>query len=205
MTNYYYAPIHVDFFNAKSDYSEKLLKGIDSSQKLTTLLYIISQCYYRNRSNNDYIDTIKIEKQFNKSSCFLKKLKQSNQTITNMIKSLECNTFIKRVCVYQNDIEITFDLTIMNLINKSERFNICLNDMITFKRIEHSMIYILTRFGQKKSYLYHNYIVSLLKIKHLDADRQRAKTKRIFNILKNKQHIESFNYLTNQYKYLFVR
>ena len=204
MTNYY-APIHVDFFNAKSDYCEKLLKGIDSSQKLTILFYVLSQCYYRNRDNKEYTDTIRIEKQFNKANCFLRKLKQSNQTIINIIKSLECNDFIKRIYVCEDNIEITFDLTIMNLMVKSKRFNICLNDMITFKRIEHSVIYILTRFGQKQSYLYHNYIVSLLDIKHLDSDRQRAKIKRIFNVLKNKHHIQSFNYLTKQYKYCFVR
>lgn len=205
MTTCYYAPIHTDFFNAKSSYSKKLLSGIDSSQKLTVLLYILSQCYYRNRDNKIYSNTIRIENKFNGSDCFLKKLKQSNQKITVLIKSLQNNDFIKSVYINDDDIDIVFDLEIMNLTTKSNRFNICLNDMLVFKRVEHSLIYILTRFGKNNSYLYHNYITSILNIKHLESNRQRSKIKRIFNVLKNKKYIQSFQYITHQYKYSFVR
>lgn len=203
----YYAPIHINFFRSDKEYLTNLLSGIRTSQDLTVLLYILSQSYYRNKNtvDNGFTEKIVIEKTFNQESCFLNNLKLSNKKIASIFNHLESNHFINRVIENDQTIEISCSREIMQLNDKSNRFSLCLNDIHSFKYKEHVLLYILTRFGSNRGYLYHNFICKVLGIQNLERNRQRAKIKRIFNSLIKNEHLKSFEYEKGKYKYLFER
>ncbi|MCR9500678.1 hypothetical protein [Vibrio vulnificus] len=203
----YYAPVHIDFFRSDKKYLNNLLFGLRTSQDLTVLLYLLSQCHYRNKNNhtNDFIDKILIDKCFNKESCFLSKLKLSNKNIISIINHLENNHFITKVSENKETIEVRFIKEVSDLNDKSKRFSLCLNDIHSFKYKEHVLLYILTRFGSERGYLYHNSICKIFGIQHLDRNRQKSKIKRIFKSLLKKGYLKTFDYEKGKYKYLYQR
>lgn len=101
------------------------------------------------------------------------------------------------------EIVIQFSLALMTMLDKSQRFSICLNDLLRFKYIEHSIVYLLTRFGNKKSYIYHNYLCHILHLESLTLPRQKQKIKRIFKRLEKLGFIKESDY--KDYKYIFSR
>jgi len=199
--NDYFAPINIRFFQNKDNYISDYLESIESSQQLTILIYVLSQCYYRSKTSKT--DTIRISCKFGAKTCFLKNLKQSTAQTIKVIESLENTLYIKSVVVEGEEIVIQFSLALMTMLDKSQRFSICLNDLLRFKYIEHSIVYLLTRFGKKKSYIYHNYLCHILHLESLTLPRQKQKIKRIFKRLEKLGIIKESDY--KDYKYIFSR
>ena len=203
--NKYFAPIHIDFFKSEKDYLTNLLFCIDTNRDFVILLFLISQFYYRNRYNGNYSNKITIDKSFNSESCFLKKLKISKKEIINRIVNLEENYFIKNILDHRESIEIIFNTAPLDISDKSKRFSICLDELHSFKYLEHSIIFLLTRFGNDTGYLYHNRICKILKINKLSLPRQKNKIKRIFSSLVKSGHLKSFEYIKGSFKYTYHR
>lgn len=199
--NKYYAPLNIKLFNVKNGYIFDYIKGIDNSQQLTILLYVLSQCYYI--TTNTPNTTIEMSRKFNAKNCFLRHLKQSNDKTLQNILALEQTRHIEKVECHDSTLDITFDPELNDLREKANRFTICLNDLLGFKYLEHSIIYILTRYGKNKSFLYHNYLCKILNIENLPYSRQKQKLKRIFNLLVKKGFLYHFEY--KNYKCIFER
>lgn len=196
----YYAPLNIRLFNVKDDYIFNFLKGVKSSQQLTILLYTLSQCYYK--TTNTKNESIEMSRSFNAKNCFLKNLKQSNNKTLQSLLALEGTMYIKKVQC-QKSLDVTFDPKLLELRDKVNRFTIDLGDLLGLKYLEHSIIFILTRYGKNKSFLYHNYLCKILNIEKLPYSRQKQKLKRIFNALVKKGFLHSFEY--KDYKCIFER
>ncbi|MEZ8627829.1 hypothetical protein AB6D75_18755 [Vibrio splendidus] len=197
----YYAPVNIRFFKISDGYIFNYLKGVSSSQQLTVLLYTLSQCYYQTNNTQNHI--IEISRKFNRKTCFLKRLKQSNDKTLQVVESLADTKYIDDIEVSEESLSVSFRPELLEAKDKAKRFSVCLDDLLGFKYLEHSIIYLLTRYGNNKSFLYHNYLCKILSIEDLPFYRQKHKLKRIFRMLVTKNHLYSFKY--KDYKYTFER
>lgn len=199
--NKYYAPLNIRLFDVKDGYVFDYIKGVKSSQQLTILLYTLSQCYYI--TTNTPYTSIEMSIKFNAKNCFLKNLKQSNnKTLLNLLE-LEETRYIGKIKHNNKTLDIDFNHELLDIREKANRFTISLNELLGFKYLEHSLIYILTRYGKNKSFLYHNYLCKVLNIEELPYSRQKQKLKRIFSSLVKKGYLYSFEY--KNYKCVFER
>ncbi|EMK3381836.1 hypothetical protein [Vibrio parahaemolyticus] len=197
----YHAPINIKFFDVKDGYIFDYIKGVNNSQQLTILLYTLSQCYYITANTPN--TSIEMSRKFNAKNCFLKNLKQSNNKTLQNFLALEGTRHISKIRCEGETLDITFNPELFDLRDKANRFTICLNDLLVFKYLEHSIVYILTRYGKNKSFLYHNYLCKILNIEKLPYSRQKQKLKRIFNLLVKKGYLYHFEY--KDYKCIFER
>lgn len=199
--NKYYAPLNIRLFDVKDGYIFDYIKGVKSSQQLTILLYTLSQCYYI--TTNTPYTSIQISSKFNAKTCFLKNLKQSNNKTLQNLLALEGTRYIEKIKVEDKTLDIDFNPELLDIREKANRFTISLDELLGFKYLEHSIIYILTRYGKNRSFLYHNYLCKILNIEKLPYSRQKQKLKRVFKLLVRKGHLYSFEY--KNYKCIFER
>lgn len=199
--NQTYAPLNIRFFDNKDRYISDFLNGVKTARQLTVLLYVLSQYYYKCKDTNRL--ELSFDKKFNKKSCFLKEFKISNNDILREITRLNKTKYISNIECNDNYIDVFFISEFLYVKDKSKRFTICLNELLSFKYIEHSILYILTRYGKSESYLYHNYLCKVLHLHHLPFTRQKQRLKRIFALLKKRGFIMSYRY--ENYTYFYER
>ncbi|EOX4391813.1 hypothetical protein ACPF45_003373, partial [Vibrio cholerae] len=144
-----------------------------------------------------------LDKKLNSKTSFLKNLKLSNVDVIREIERTRKTKYIDKVKVNDKYIEINFEPDLFVIDDKKKRFTICLNDLLSFKYIEHSIVYILTRYGKSQGYLYHNYLCKVLHLHHLPFSRQKQRLKRIFSLLKKRGFIMSYRY--ENYTYFYER
>lgn len=200
-TKKFYAYLNIRFFDNKDSYISEFLNGVNTSRRLTVLLYIVSQCYYQYK--NDKALILCLDKKLNSKTSFLKNLKLSNVDVIREIERIRKTKYIDKVKVNDKYIEINFEPDLFVIDDKKKRFTICLNDLLSFKYIEHSIVYLLTRYGKSQGYLYHNYLCKVLHLHHLPFSRQKQRLKRIFSLLKKRGFIMSYRY--ENYTYFYER
>ncbi len=200
-TKQFYAYLNIRFFDNKDSYISEFLNGVNTSRRLTVLLYIVSQCYYQYKNDKTLI--LCLDKKLNSKTSFLKNLKLSNVDVIREIERIRKTKYIDKVKVNDKYIEINFEPDLFFIDDKKKRFTICLNDLLSFKYIEHSIVYLLTRYGKSQGYLYHNYLCKVLHLHHLPFSRQKQRLKRIFALLKKRGFITSYRY--ENYTYFYNR
>ena len=200
-TKQFYAYLNIRFFDNKDSYISEFLNGVNTSRQLTVLLYILSQCYYQYKNNETLI--LCLDKKFNTKTSFLKNLKLSNGDVIKELVRLRKTKYIDEVKVKDEFIEINFEPDLFVIDDKKRRFTIYLNDLLSFKYIEHSIVYLLTRYGKSQGYLYHNYLCKVLHLHHLPFSRQKQRLKRIFALLKKRGFITAYRY--ENYTYFYDR
>ncbi|MDH5884827.1 hypothetical protein, partial [Vibrio aestuarianus] len=137
-TKKFYAYLNIRFFDNKDSYISEFLNGVNTSRRLTVLLYIVSQCYYQYKNDKTLI--LCLDKKLNSKTSLLKNLKLSNVDVIREIERIRKTKYIDKVKVNDKYIEINFEPDLFVIDDKKKRFTICLNDLLSFKYIEHSIV-----------------------------------------------------------------